>query len=405
MGRDRLLRRFAGWFEHRMRRRRRGSCASVNETPHVLVATSVHPASDTRILHKEVRSLVEAGYDVTLLAKEAWNIPPEVRLVPIRRFPMRGLRVLLAPWVVFGKGLKARAAVYHLHDPELLWVGAAWKILTRAHVVFDVHENVPAQLRTKHWVLPWLRRPLGLVYRFMERLLLPLYDAVILAEDSYAPAYAWHRRSLVLHNMPWALPSALRRTQDNSPLQVVYVGGLTRPRGATTMLRAAAEVKRRGIRAHWRLIGPASRLLQTEMEAFIEENDLSGTVFLEGRLSFPKAQAAVAEADVGVAVLDPLPNYVESMPTKLLEYLAAGLPVIASDFPLWRSLIEEFECGATVPPGDGPALADAVASMAADAANRRAMGENGRARLEARQMTWESEARILIDLYERLLAR
>ena len=385
-----------------MRRRRRGSDRATTEAQRVVVATSVHPASDTRIYHKEIRSLVEAGYAVTLLAKEEWNIRSEVRFVPIPRFSRRWLRILAAPWVVLVKGWKVRAKVYHIHDPELLWVGAVWKLLARARVIYDVHENVPAQLRTKHWVPRWLRRPLGRCYSLLERLFLPFYDAVILAEDSYAPAYAWHANTRVIHNAPWTVSAASQDADERAGLQIVYVGGVSRPRGAMTMLHAAAELMRRGMEASWRVIGPAQPALRAEMESFIDANGLSEIVRLDGRLPFSEAQAAVAAADVGIAVLDPLPNYVESMPTKLLEYVAAGIPVIASDFPLWRSLIEEYECGVTVCPGDAHALADALASLAADPARRRTMGENGQTRLRASRMTWESEAEILLDLYERL---
>ena len=387
-----------------MRRRERGPSEGATVVRKVLVASSVHPASDTRIFYKEIQALCEAGYRVTLLARDDRLTDDGVRFLPAPEFGSRVLRILLAPWAVFWKGMRERADLYHIHDPELLWVGVACKVLTGARVVFDAHENVVAQLRTKHWVPRWLRRPLGGLYSLMERLVLPCLDAVVLAEDSYAPVYAWHRNVCVIHNYPLPGRRVSRERPSDRP-RLVYVGGMTRPRGAMTMLQAAARLRDRGVEASWSLVGPASPNLEAEMRAYIAEHRLDRTVDLIGGLPFPAAQDAVAEADIGLAILDPLPNYVESMPTKLLEYLAAGLPVIASDFPLWRSLISEFECGVTVPPGDPAALAEAVGSMASDPDNRHTMGENGRTCLMARQMIWASEARILIDLYERLLAQ
>ena len=371
----------------------------------ICVVTTVHPPTDTRIYHKEIAALREGGHAVSMIARGDCDARPAgVSFHPIEVPKRRAIRVLVAPWRALREALRHRADIYHLHDPELLGVGVLLRVLTRARVVYDVHENVVAQIRTKHWIPAMLRRPIGLVYALAERVCLRFVHAVLLAEDSYAPLYRWHRNVRVLHNYPLSGTRQPQARRTDRP-RLIYVGGMTRPRGAMTMLRAAALLRDRGVDVSWTLIGQASPALASEMKAYLSEHGLDRTVDLVGGLPFPEAQAAVAEADIGLSVLDALPNYVESMPTKLLEYLAAGLPVIASDFPLWRSLLEEFESGLTVPPADPEALADAVASMIADPERFQAMSENGRARLVASRMTWESEARVLNDLYERMTSR
>lgn len=379
----------------------RGGLRGVACVTHV---SPVHPMGDTRILYKEASALAAEGYDVAVAAaEEPIDLCEDVRAVELRLPTKRFLRVVISPWIALCAALRVRADVYHLHDPEILWIGPLLKLVTGAKILFDVHENVVAQIKTKHWISRWLRRPLGCLYRSLERVLLPVYDSVILAEDSYAPLYRWHPRAVVIHNYPITSCACAPYTHDEGGLRLVYVGRMDGSRGALTMLEAAVALKHRGVEVTWHLAGLAAPELDGEMREFIISRGLERNVFLAGRLSFPEAMRLVACADLGISVLSPLPNYVESMPTKLLEYLAAGIPVIASDFALWRSLLERFECGIAIPADDSEALAAAVEKLASAPGLRKRMGEAGRKRLLESGMTWEAESQKLLHLYEGIL--
>ena len=89
------------------------------------------------------------------------------------------------------------------------------------------------------------------------------------------------------------------------------------------------------------------------------------------------------------------------MPIKLFEYMAAGMPVIASDFPLWREIVTDAGCGLLVNPEDAPAIAAAINRLLGDESMARQMGEAGRQAVLSRY-SWSAEAQKLVALYAQL---
>ena len=112
--------------------------------------------------------------------------------------------------------------------------------------------------------------------------------------------------------------------------------------------------------------------------------------------------ATLGRSMAGLAVLAPVPTYVAAQPTKVYEYMAAGLPTIASSFPGWRAIIEDNGCGLCVDPTDPRALAEAIRWILDHPREAEAMGRNGRRAVE-RLFVWEPEARKLAALYEEVL--
>jgi glycosyltransferase involved in cell wall biosynthesis len=104
----------------------------------------------------------------------------------------------------------------------------------------------------------------------------------------------------------------------------------------------------------------------------------------------------------GLLLLHPLPSYVDSLPIKLFEYMAAGIPVICSDFPLWREIVETSHCGVCVNPSDTDAAADAIRKLVNNPAYAAEMGANGRKAAVARY-SWDSQADLLKRFYQSLL--
>jgi glycosyltransferase involved in cell wall biosynthesis len=369
----------------------------------VCILTSVHPALDTRIFHKQAKSLVTAGYDVTLVARhDKDEVVDGVRIVALPE-PKSRLRRLLGTWRVFRLASKQKAAIYHFHDPELLPAGVLLKLFTRGKVIYDVHENVRWSIVTKSWLPKMVRKPLSLTYRLIERLSLPFIDEIIIAEDSYIKNYAKRRNILALRNYPVlsyvAEPSAVKKARPT----IIYVGGIAEARGVLELVEATGLLKAKYENVLLTLIGPIYPSgLEEKIGGLLKQFKLQKNVRLVARVDHRQIYKKLLGCHVGIAILHPEPNYLESLPTKLFEYMAAGLPVVASRFPLWKKVIEGSNCGLTVDPLNPREVARAVEYLIGHPDKARHMGENGK-KAVLEKYNWEKESQKLLALYADLL--
>jgi glycosyltransferase involved in cell wall biosynthesis len=313
---------------------------------HLLVLSVVHQADDPRLRLRTVGVLAER-----FAVRYATRPPGPVdrgdhQWVGLRGSrPWRHLRAAREAW-------RSDVRLVSLHDPELIPLGMAIHLLRGIPVVLDVHEDVPSQLRTKPWLPAVVRMPLallsGAVLRMAERQL-----AITLAEPGYA--HLFRREHAVLPNYPLVdrLPEPAPAGDD-----IVYVGDVTEARGATF---AVEVVARMADRHRLRLIGRCAPELRARLVALAA--DLGVDLDLPGFVAHSEAMTAVAEAAVGLCPLEDQPNYRHSLPTKLLEYLALGVPVAASDLPGTSELVAGRPGVQLLPPRDRDAWAHALDQM------------------------------------------
>lgn len=368
----------------------------------VAFLTSVHDPFDTRIFYKELKSLAEAGYEVVLIAP--YGHDTVVDGIPIRAVPRKPgklRRIFTAGWEVVSRANAEAADVYQIHDPELL----LWTQILRLQgriVIYDMHENVPQSIRHKTWIHPAMRGLFASGYRILERLLIRKMP-VVFAENSYTQNYRWHRgpQATVL-NMPQADQLLAVDEPPNAHPTIGYVGDVKPWRGSTVTLEALALLQAQGREVAWECVGPLSDEQRQTMTRFARDNHLKN-VHLHGRLKPAEWHPIIARCHIGLAVLDTLPNYTQSYPTKLFEYMALGIPVIASGFPLYREIIEGAGCGLTVNnPNDPRELADCIVRLLDNPDEAAAMGERGRQAVRERYQ-WSVEGQKLTAFYERLL--
>lgn len=365
--------------------------------------TSAHGSRDTRIFEKECRSLAAAGYEVVLLAQ---NDRPEevVAGVTIRGLPAPGnrwQRMTGTTRRLLRRALREDADLYHFHDPELVPVGLCLKAAGRT-VVWDVHEDLSKQVLAKEWIPRPLRRVVSAATRLAESPVVRAFDAVVAATPSIGERYAG-RRVMVVNNYPRLADLVSARTEtaggrDADGPYVVYAGSITRVRGVFEMMEAvdrAAEDT--GVR-----LAIAGRFSPPELRDEVVTLPGWDRVDFHGWLSQEEVFGLLRRGRAGLVVLQPAPNHVESQPNKLFEYMAAGLPVVASDFPLWRELIvEEVGCGRVVDPTDPGEIADAIRWILRHPPEAREMGGRGREAVRQR-FHWETEEAKLVRLYEEL---
>lgn len=362
--------------------------------------SSHHAADDIRIFRKQCRSLVNAGYEVYyVVPTDGDSVADGVRVQSVGIPRSRRERFVITPWRVFRSALELKADVYHFHDPEMMLPGIALKLLGK-RVVYDVHEDLPRQILSKDWIPLAFRRPVSWIAEGLEWFTVRAVDVVITATPHIARRFPPGKTSVV-QNFPiiGELVSESRASHAERPASFIYVGGITSIRGVRECVEAIGIVNQ-SVSAELILVGNfESESLQEELEA------LPGWQYVSylGFLSRSEVAARLASSRAGLVMFYPVPNHVNAQPNKLFEYMSAGLPVIASDFPAWRDLLGGAGYGLLADPMDTAALAAAMKQVLADPAEAQRMGERGAAAVRE-QFNWGHEATELLAVYERIAA-
>jgi glycosyltransferase involved in cell wall biosynthesis len=365
---------------------------------HILHLSSAH-TPDVRIFDKEARTLAAAGHAVEVWARHPQaEVREGVRIRPVPPPRSRLHRMAFVPAWIMRECLRLRADFHHLHDPELLPMGMLLA-LTGRRVVYDVHEDLPGSIRTKEWIALPLRRLVASAAWLLERTAMGLLAGFAPATPAIARRFP-RDRTQVVQNLP-RFEEFTRHDGVRAPagdrVIFAYVGALTELRGAIQMLDALALTP-----AHFHLVimgemSPAGLLER------LSAHPAWGKVTYLGQRPRADATRLLMTAHAGLVLFHPAPNHTEAQPNKLFEYMAAGLPVIASHFPLWRDLIEGAGCGWLVDPLDSAAIASAMRAVADDPRTATAMGVRGRNAVQTR-LNWTAEGAGLVRFYERLAA-
>ena len=366
--------------------------------PHVAHLTAVHRSDDVRIFGKECRTLAAAGYDVHLVApgNNGDAKVDGVQVHSVRPATSGRLRRMTGTVIdVYRSARTLDADIYHVHDPELLPVALMLR-RNGASVVYDSHEHLPQQILTKPWIPLVVRRPVAVLADTAERLAARFLSAVVTAEPYVRGRFEGRApRTFTVNNFPILEEfAATARPWAEKEQAVVYAGGITELRGAHEMLEAIAQTD-------------AKLLLAGEFTPPSLADDLAeqpgwDQVEVLGHLPRKGVAAALSRARAGLVVLWPIPNYLEANPTKMFEYMAAGIPVIASNFPAWSAIVQKHDCGLCVDPRKPKEIADAIEWILDHPEEAQRMGENGR-RAVARFYNWGVEQQTLLGLYEELV--
>lgn len=386
--------------EIRSRPARRTMRAGCRHSVRVVQLTSVHTPQDVRIFEKECRSLARAGYDVTLIAPT----PQDRRVdgVLIKGVPpteKRSVRMTATVWRVYREASRLGADIYHFHDPEL--IPAA--LLLRAQgksVIYDVHEDLGRDIQGKPYVPVALRVPLAWLTDRFENIAARLFTGLLTATDGIGERFEkLNKRVMVLNNFPVLkdIEPVSSIPWSRRPVSVAYVGGITADRGIREITRAMGMLPDQ-LGAQLELAGPFSPAsLENEVSR------LPGWVRVNNRGVLRRSGVAdlLGKVRAGLLVFHPEPNNLRAQPNKLFEYMAAGIPVVASNFPLWRSIIDEVGCGVLVDPLDAKDIARAVEYLLTHAEEAELMGRRGRDATE-KHFNWDHEERKLLRFYRGL---
>jgi glycosyltransferase involved in cell wall biosynthesis len=360
----------------------------------VLVLTVVHHPDDARILHRQIAAIREHGHAVRYAAPfraRAAVPPPGIDAIDVpraagrRRWPA----LVAARRVLVDCG--ADADLVLVHDPELLLalpgLARRWRRTGSRPpvVVWDVHEDTAAALDMKDYVPRALRGPLKVAVRAVERIASRRLE-LLLAEDGYRDRF--RRPHPVVPNAV-VVPPLVPPPGDD---RVVYLGQVSRARGGLDLVEMA---RRLPDAVRLEVIGAADAGMQDVLAAA----DREGLLTWHGFVPNDKALGMLDGALAGVSLLHDEANYRHSLPTKIVEYMAHGVPVVTTPNPSAAALVRRHGCGAVVPFADPAAAAEAVHRLGVDPALRLAMGRRGHAAALA-DLDWRDWAGVFVRTLE-----
>jgi glycosyltransferase involved in cell wall biosynthesis len=356
----------------------------------ILVVTVVHHPHDARILYREVAALRAAGHEVTYAAPfTAYDAKPpdDMKTVDLPRASGRRRGTALFAARALLRREAATQDMVLLHDPELLAAAAGLRL---PPVVWDVHEDTAAAVTLKPWLPVPLRPATASAFRAIESGV-ERNRHLVLAEPGYAQRF---RRSHPVVPNSTVVP---REVPPPGRDRVVYLGALTRARGAFELVELGRLLRGSGVRVE--VIGSAD----PEVTAALAAADAAGEITWHGFVPNDRAVSLLEGSLAGLSLLHDEANYRHSRPTKVIEYMAHGIPVVTTPTPPAAELVAEEGCGVVVPFGTvaevAAAAADAVTALAAEHGRAVEMGRRGHAAALARY-DWAHDGAEFVRLLE-----
>jgi len=361
--------------------------------------TSVHKRYDTRIFQKMCRSLAKNGYDVTLLVMD--DLPEEtkdgVRIISVPFKPKNRLdRIMNSGGKLLKKAVELDCDLYHFHDPELLPIGLRLKKLGKK-VIYDSHEDYSRQIIGKSWIPGKITRLfLSRCFHFYETCICRKLDAVIFpctvnGQNIFANR---SRHCALIGNMPILQMIPNQSACVKKEKQICLTGSLAEARGVTQLVKAMEFCD--GILV-------MAGAIPEKYLAYLQTLPGWEKVDFRGRVSFEEAQKIIGQSCVGTSVLRNTLQYncIDTLATKIYEYMNFGIPVVMNDAPYNRSQNNRLNFGICVDPDSPEKIAAALNHLLAHPDTAEAMGRNGRHAVE-REFNWSVEEKKLLELYAAL---
>jgi glycosyltransferase involved in cell wall biosynthesis len=378
--------------------------SAIERSHSALVVTVVHNPEDSRISHRQLKALIDAGWDVTYAAPFTafGRDVPQSRAAVAGRGSLSGINVPRArgrqrfrAWRgarMIIRSLAQDHDVVLVHDPELVLAAAGLGV---RNLIWDVHEDPAAALEVKSWMPTLLRRPVAAGWRWAEQVV-ERRHYLLLAE------YAYQQRFRQRHPV---VPNSVRVPKVITPAgdeRVSYLGTVTMSRGCDTMIEVGQELRRRtGGAVKLEVIGDAP---DPEARHALQKASEAGYLSWLGFMRSEEALTRVSGSLAGLCLLRNLPNYRVSLSTKIVEYGALGVPVITTPLPLAADLVRSENIGIEVPWDDPSAVVEAILKLRAEPELRRQLGANGH-KVALRQYDWSRLSADFVRVMEAIAER
>lgn len=364
--------------------------------------STVHPRDDSRIRAKMMSALNEAYPGrVSLFVQDGRGDERDsvagYKVVDTGPRLRRIKRMSLGGWRMFRSVLRARPKVAHFHDPELI----PWAVALRLfgiRMVYDVHEDYPEAVTENYRLPKAIRTILPPVIRLFEWASMPFFSMIVTVTPQIQQRFA-KNKTILVRNFPMIreFHEPADTPMRERPGEFAYIGTINRNRNIIGMIEAVNAMKDPDV--FLRLAGHFP--VAADKDAAMGHPAWNRVRF-DGWVSRDGVADILANARAGLVVLKPVAHEMQTLPIKLFEYMAAGVPVISSDFPIWREIVDEAGCGLLVDPDQPEQIAEAMQWMLDNPEQAQLMGQRGRDAVLAR-FNWERESETLIQAYRKTL--
>lgn len=355
--------------------------------------TSAHQRFDVRIFHKECCSLAQNGYDVNLIVADGKGDEKQnnVNIIDVGKENGRIKRMIFSAYKVYKKAVFLNANIYHFHDPELLQY-AYLLSLRGKRIIYDAHEDLPKQILTKPYLNSLVKKIFSFLIKKIESFFANSFSGVIGATPFITEKFITFNPNVInVNNYPIVEESVILNQNIQKEYDLVYIGHISKLRGFNSIVNVSKELNLSLAIAG--VFSPAS--LQEQIKDRINISYL-------GYLNNLQTFELLKKSKIGLVLLSPTESYVQSLPVKMFEYLLAGIPVVASDFPLWKEIIQENNCGICVNPESSNEIAAAIEYLIQNQDIAKKMGENGK-KMILSEYNWNIEEKKMLSFYKKIL--
>lgn len=371
----------------------------------ICILTTGHSPIDSRIFHKEAKSLLKKYKDITIIApyEKGVHTIDGIKVVGITKPKNLKDRFLILDELI-NRAVEEKADIYHFHDFEIIYKAQKIKKkLPNCKIIYDVHEHYPDMASMSNKV-PKFIKPLSTFFVDKTELMISKkFDYIITADEAVQRRFKVVNKNVeVIHNFTQFIPKKISGIEKKYDL--IYQGGITIERGALQILKTLNIIKSKYDYKDIKMIfvGPFGYdKCEGILRKYIKENGLENNVEFTGKVKHDTVREYMYKSKIGLVTLLPLPKYFKNIPTKQFEYMSCGIPVIGSYMPPIKDYITAYNSGLVVNPEDENELAENVMHLLKDDKLREKMGNNGIYAIEE-QFNWSKEEEKLWRIYREL---
>lgn len=370
----------------------------------------MNDCNDIRIYRKEIDSLlkkyfvhyIHSGQEANQLEKNR-----DFLTFTCIKKPRNVVERLKNLFTIFKKINKAD--VIHLHNLELLLLVPFLRIkYRRSKIIFDMHEDFEETIKDREWIYPFFRKSLAKLYKIYISFLMTFFlDYTIVTTplikkkfqkfknvaiiENFAPLMSEDKRVEIPNDIMACINDNLNKTK------LVFTGMINDQRGILKILEAVSFTEDTVLL----LLGKYEGGIEEKIRRKSSELSIENRIFMFNSVDYSIMSEIIKRCDIGMLTYLPLKNHVVTRPNKLFEYMMCSIPIIASDFPMYREIVQR-DCGWLVNPEDATSIQLAIEKYKNNPSLGKAYGQNGR-KLYINEFNWSIEEKKLFSIYKEVL--